>query len=84
LHYTIKYRKMEIQSIRKRKSEPLNKEERKALKNYRKQFETEVACAIAIGVDRTVLNAVMLRGSGSPDTISKIREALSRELVGQG
>lgn len=62
---------------RKRKSEKLTAEERKALKQYRKGFDTEVDCAVEIGIDRLVLNRVMLVGSGSPDTIEKIRKAIS-------
>lgn len=66
-----------MQSIRKRKSEPLTKEEHKALKAFRKKFHTEVDCAIAIGVDRLVLNRIMLVGSGSPDSIEKVRAAIA-------
>lgn len=65
------------QSVRKPRSVELTKQEHRALKAFRKGFETEVACAIAIGIDRTVLNAVILKGSGSPDTIQKIREKIS-------
>lgn len=65
------------QSIRKPRSESLTRAEWKSLKGYRKGFETEVACAISIGIDRTVLNAVLLKGSGSPETIQKIREKIT-------
>lgn len=60
-----------------RKSEKLTAEERKALKQYRKGFDTEVDCAVSIGVDRLVLNRVLLIGSASPATIEKIRTALA-------
>jgi hypothetical protein len=60
-----------------RKSERLTTEERKSLKQYRKGFITEVDCAIAIGIDRLVLNRVMLIGSASPATVEKIRAALA-------
>lgn len=60
-----------------RKSERLNAEERKALKQYRKGFDTEVDCAVAIGIDRLVLNRVLLIGSASPATVEKIRAALA-------
>lgn len=66
------------QPARKPRSVPLTREERKSLKEFRKTFDTEVACAIAIGIDRTVLNAVMLRGSGSVESIQKIRSAIER------
>lgn len=61
---------------RSRKSEKLTPEERKALKLYRKGFDTEVDCAVAIGIDRLVLNRVLLIGSASPTTVEKIRMAL--------
>lgn len=60
-----------------RKSERLTAEEKKALKQFRKGFTTEVDCAVAIGIDRLVLNRVLLIGSASPATITKIRAALS-------
>lgn len=59
-----------------RKSERLTKEELKALKLYRKGFNTEVDCAVSIGIDRLVLNRVLLVSSGSPITIGKIKIAL--------
>lgn len=60
-----------------RKSEKLSADEKKALKHYRKGFNTEVDCAVAIGIDRLVLNRVMLIGSASPATVAKIRAALA-------
>lgn len=60
----------------KRKSVKLTKEEHKALKEYRKGFNTEVECAISIQIDRLVLNRVLLVGSGSPETIEKIKAVL--------
>lgn len=62
---------------RSRKSEKLTAEEKKALKQYRKGFDTEVDCAVSIGIDRLVLNRVLLIGSASPATIEKIRVALT-------
>lgn len=62
---------------RKRKSEKLTTDERKALKQYRKGFDTEVACAVSIGIDRLVLNRIMMTGSGSPESIEKIRTAIA-------
>lgn len=59
-----------------RKSERLTTNERKALKQYRKGFITEVDCAVSIGIDRLVLNRVLLIGSASPGTIEKIRVVL--------
>jgi hypothetical protein len=60
-----------------RKSERLTTDEKKALKQYRKGFITEVDCAVSIGIDRLVLNRVLLIGSASPATIEKIRAALA-------
>lgn len=58
------------------KSVELTKSELKSLKEYRKRFYTEVDCAVSIGIDRLVLNRVMLVGSGAPKSIEKIRLAL--------
>lgn len=66
----------ETKSFKKPKSVPLAKAELKALKEYRKGFNTEVDCALSIGVDRLVLNRIMTVGSGAPDSIEKIRAAL--------
>lgn len=59
-----------------RKSEKLSKEELALLKKYLKGFNTVIECADAIGIHRNVLDRVILAGSGSPDTISKIRTAI--------
>lgn len=66
-------------SIKQRKSEPLKGNELSSLKAYRERFDTEVDCAISIGVDRLVLNRVIIVGSGSPASIKKIRKALQRD-----
>lgn len=60
----------------KRKSVALTKEELKALKEYRKKFNTSVECAITLKIDRLVLNRVILVGSGSPETIEKIKSVI--------
>jgi hypothetical protein len=67
-------------TVRKRKSELLTEAELQALKDYRAGFHTEVDCAIAIGIDRTVLNRVILASSGSPETIRKIRQVLPQDV----
>lgn len=64
------------QTFTKRKSESLTKEEYKSLKAYRKLYDTEVACAASLRIDRGVLGRVLLTGSGSPETIEKIRAGL--------
>jgi len=63
---------------RKRKSEALTEAQHAALKTYRTGYNTEVECALSIGIDRVVLNRVLAIGSGSPDTIKKIKKVLAR------
>lgn len=63
-------------ATKRKKSQPLTRAELKSLKAYRAGFNTEVDCAISIGVDRLVLNRVMMVGSGSPETIDKIKKVL--------
>jgi hypothetical protein len=55
----------------------LTAKEKAALKQYREGFSTEVECAISIGIDRNVLNRISTFGSGSPDKVKKIREAIA-------
>jgi hypothetical protein len=38
-----------------------------------------VDCAVTIGVDRLVLNRVLLIGSASPATVEKIRTVLGKD-----
>lgn len=64
-------------SFKRRKSVPLTKDELKALKKYRKGFDKEVDCAVSIGIDRLVLNRIMMVGSGSPYSIDKIKAVIS-------
>lgn len=66
-----------MDTITKRRSIALTGSEKKALKEYRKRFDSEVACALSIGIDRNVLYRVMTVGSGSPETIAKIRTAIA-------
>lgn len=66
-----------METVANKKSRSLTRGERKALKEFRKQFDTDVACAAAIGIDRNVLVRVMLAGSAAPDTVEKIIAALN-------
>jgi hypothetical protein len=66
-----------IMNERKRKSEKLTKEEIASLKKYVRTFSTVVDASEKIGIHRNVLDMVLFRGSGSPETVSKIRESLS-------
>ena len=50
------------------------------LKQYREGFVTEVECALSIGIDRNVLNRITTFGSGSPDSVEKIRAALKAKV----
>ncbi len=59
----------------------LTKSELTALKEFRKGFVTEVQCALEIGIDRNVLNRIISFGSGSPDSIQKIKTALSKVTI---
>lgn len=71
-----------ITSTRKRKSEALTKDEFAALKQYAKGFTTTIDCAESIGINRNVLDRVLIVGSGSPDTIEKIRTTLTATAKG--
>lgn len=70
---------MTAQTTPRRKSIRLTPDELKALKAYRKHFNTEVECAEAIDIKRETLGRVFLVGSGSPVTVGKIRLAISME-----
>jgi hypothetical protein len=59
-----------------KRSIKLSQDEKKALKLFCKNFSTEVDCALSIGIDRNVLARVRQVGSGSENTITKIRETL--------
>lgn len=58
----------------------LTTKELAALKQYREGFVTEVDCAISIGIDRNVLNRIATFGSGSPESIEKIKSALKAKV----
>jgi len=60
-----------------KRSIKLSQDEKKKLKIFCKRFQTEVDCALAIGIDRNVLARVKQLGSGSEITISRIRESLT-------
>jgi hypothetical protein len=65
-----------IQTERKRKRDILSPQDRKALKAYVTTFPTIIDAAVAIGIHRNVLDLVLVKGSGAPETISKIKEKL--------
>lgn len=61
---------------RKRKSEKMTKDEHRSLIKYVRSFPTVIDAAEKIGIHRNVLDLVMIKGSGSPETIGLIREKL--------
>lgn len=61
-----------------KRSVELTPSELLALTEYRERFSTEVSAAMSIGVDRMVLSRVMAYGSGSQETVTKIRKALKK------
>jgi DNA invertase Pin-like site-specific DNA recombinase len=67
---------MKILTERKRKSEPLTKEEHKALLKLIADYHTLIDAAYAIGIQRQTLERVKFTGSGSPETIEAIRAKL--------
>lgn len=66
-----------METTANKKSVALAPVEKKALKAFRKQFETDVACAGAIGIDRNVLIRALMAGSAAPETVEKIKAALA-------
>lgn len=61
---------------KRRKSVLLTKEEHRALKAFRKTFNTGVECSEVLGIDRAVMERILLVGSGSPENIEKVRTVL--------
>ena len=68
-----KYNKMKD---RRRKSELMASGEHEAFKILFESFHTKVDAEEHFNVSRQVLDLVALKGSGSPETISKIRRKL--------
>lgn len=67
---------MEISTPRKRKSEPLTKDELKSLQKFVSQFHTVIDASEALGISRQTLDRVLVIGKGSPETVSRIKENL--------
>lgn len=70
-----------METTANKKSVALSAKEKKALLNYRKLFVTDVACAGAIGIDRNVLIRVLMAGSAAPETIKRIKRAISASAI---
>jgi hypothetical protein len=64
-------------SERRRKSDKLTDEELRSLKKFVGTFSTIIDAAVEIGIHRNVLDLVLVKGSGSPETVQKIREKLN-------
>lgn len=64
-----------------RKSVPLTEEEQELLKKHIAAYTKPIDAAIALGIDRNVMQRVELMGSGSEITIQKIRAVLNLNNV---
>lgn len=69
---------METTIIRRRKSEALTPKEQEAFKKYVDSFPTKLDCMDALSVSLPTLDRILFKGSGRPDTVKKIREALTK------
>jgi hypothetical protein len=72
-----KYRIMDMTQLQDKRSAELTKEELKAYKNKVDSFKTKIAAAEFFGISVVTLDAITLKGSGNPNTISLIREKLN-------
>lgn len=66
-----------IQMERKPKSIKLTKEEMQALKKFVNSHHTIIDAAREIDIHRNVLDLVLIRETGSPETVDKIRDKLN-------
>lgn len=64
---------------RKRKSERLSNDELRLLKKYVASFPTVIDAALAIGIHRNTLDIILIKGSGSPESVGKIKEKLEEQ-----
>lgn len=62
---------------KKRRSVKLTPDEKKAFKKLMNTYDLKIEAAEAIGVTRQVLDLVLIKGSGSPETIDRIRKAIA-------
>lgn len=67
---------METAINRKRRSEALTPEEYSKFKKYVKSFSTKTDCMAALNTTMPTLDRIVLKGTGRPDSIAKIREAI--------
>lgn len=57
----------------------MTSDEKRALKKYVTSFPTVIDAAFCIGIHRNTLDIVLIKGSGSPETIHKIREKITHK-----
>jgi len=67
---------MENSTVRKRKSEALTPEEHKKFKEYAESFMTKRDCMEALKISLPTMDRITFKGTGRPDTIERIREAI--------
>lgn len=72
---------MTTQPTKKRKSVKLSKDEHRALLRFVKSFSTVVEASEQIGISRHVLDLVMIKGSGSPETIAAILNTVQNQAA---
>lgn len=68
---------MDATIARVRKSEKLTAQEKKQLVKWVEEQPTKLDAADTIGIHRTTLDRVLANGSGSPENIAKIRNAIA-------
>lgn len=70
---------MKITMAKKRKSVRLEPSEKRNLVRFIREKGTKLLAAEALGIAPNTLDRILLAGSGSHDTIERIREVLSHE-----
>jgi hypothetical protein len=73
-----KYKVMEQIKPRIRRSEIMTKEEHRAFEKWVKSFPTQLDAADVLGYSRVTLMNVVIKGSGKPETIQRIREVIKQ------
>ena len=64
---------------RKKRSEKLTTDERRQFKKYVDSFDTKYDCVLELNISRPTLDNVIAKGSGKPETIQLIREAIKEQ-----
>lgn len=66
---------------RQRRSEKLTPEEFKAFKKEVAAFDTKIDAAAAFGFSVVTLDAILLKGTGHPNSIKLIRQFFTQKLA---